>query len=435
MTIVLRDMKKFLLLLFFSNIYLNNWAQDTLAPITYDTLGSYPYFHYSYWPGRENYHDSLQCFRSEAMFFGDPDHMWFTPHNANHEYAFSQHADDTIYVVGIAYFFPNSGRHQFRIYDTLSSKAVAVAETEEYMLEGLASFPSDTSMHYFEMPSYLLHGWYQWEKFAYFQTPVTLVGTFYISSTVHWLTDTSRRSPQIIYQLYEDHPEPYLFKKHHFCELTDTGWTVGDSSRAIPMVFPIIVPQCRNDINALTAVFDSGSQVLTVTWDTTDLRGIPRGMTAPAVDLWLGSMGSEPDTNGMVRTLLPPWRSDTLTPGSYVLYVRKVCNPQYNITADWQHITSFTVPSQEEEIDPLHVTSNNIIISPNPVNDNMVVETDVSHGQLTLHDATGREVERWSVRAGRTTVDVSHLPSGSYLLVFTSSHGMTTRRVIKVTHY
>ena len=59
----------------------------------------------------------------------------------------------------------------------------------------------------------------------------------------------------------------------------------------------------------------------------------------------------------------------------------------------------------------------------------MTAQSPVAEGTLTLFDATGRQLMQRSIHAQHTTLDVSSLPTGIYMVQFTSQRGTTVSRL------
>lgn len=57
------------------------------------------------------------------------------------------------------------------------------------------------------------------------------------------------------------------------------------------------------------------------------------------------------------------------------------------------------------------------------------LSNDTTKGTLTLFDATGRQLMQRSIHAQHTTLDVSSLPTGIYMVQFTSPRGTTVSRL------
>jgi hypothetical protein len=50
---------------------------------------------------------------------------------------------------------------------------------------------------------------------------------------------------------------------------------------------------------------------------------------------------------------------------------------------------------------------------------------------VTLYNMQGRLMEEWQLGATQTTLDVAHLPAGSYILHVTNSRGRWTQPLMK----
>lgn len=68
--------------------------------------------------------------------------------------------------------------------------------------------------------------------------------------------------------------------------------------------------------------------------------------------------------------------------------------------------------------------------SPNPAWGRVAVSLPCPDGVLSLFDVTGRQVMRRQVSSTETTIDVSALPGGVYLLHYSSAHGTSTTRLV-----
>jgi len=68
---------------------------------------------------------------------------------------------------------------------------------------------------------------------------------------------------------------------------------------------------------------------------------------------------------------------------------------------------------------------------PNPANDRFGVESTQLIGKLKILDITGRLVHEKIVQSYSTSVDISSLPKGLYLVVSELENGPETQRLIK----
>ena len=76
------------------------------------------------------------------------------------------------------------------------------------------------------------------------------------------------------------------------------------------------------------------------------------------------------------------------------------------------------------------VAGTTLAVSPNPARQAVTVTLPDPEGIFTLFDATGRQLIQSRTSSTQTTVNVSTLPQGIYLLQFTSPRGTTTTRFL-----
>ena len=82
--------------------------------------------------------------------------------------------------------------------------------------------------------------------------------------------------------------------------------------------------------------------------------------------------------------------------------------------------------------EPLGITDRTdaqMAVCPNPSHGTVTVSLPEAEGTLTLFDATGRQLMQRSIHAQNTTLDVSSLPTGIYMVQFTSQRGTTVSRL------
>ncbi len=71
------------------------------------------------------------------------------------------------------------------------------------------------------------------------------------------------------------------------------------------------------------------------------------------------------------------------------------------------------------------------LVMPNPATDVLTVQVQNATGLLELFDATGRSVQRITVRGTTSTLDLGHLNSGLYLLRYSNGSEAVVQRIIK----
>ena len=70
-------------------------------------------------------------------------------------------------------------------------------------------------------------------------------------------------------------------------------------------------------------------------------------------------------------------------------------------------------------------------VFPNPVHDEFTIETPVKALNFSLLDFTGKFLQRGKVSAGKTTVNLSGYPEGTYLLKVNTDNSFRTFKIIK----
>ena len=106
-------------------------------------------------------------------------------------------------------------------------------------------------------------------------------------------------------------------------------------------------------------------------------------------------------------------------------------NPRHIlVTSDTAIVALFEwVADTTQGINELSIFNSQFSIYPNPASMSVTVETD-QPSSLTLTDATGRECGRWKVAGGKTTLDISPLPTGIYFVRINTPEGSCVRKLI-----
>jgi hypothetical protein len=69
---------------------------------------------------------------------------------------------------------------------------------------------------------------------------------------------------------------------------------------------------------------------------------------------------------------------------------------------------------------------------PNPSSDLIRIQKIPSPSRFVIFDLTGKTVAKGGISTEKPLVDISHLPSGTYLLQVSTSQGeITTQQIIK----
>jgi hypothetical protein len=78
-----------------------------------------------------------------------------------------------------------------------------------------------------------------------------------------------------------------------------------------------------------------------------------------------------------------------------------------------------------------------VTVMPNPANERLVVQlTSSNQGRLALTDLAGRIVSEQTINLGTRQVEMStaNLPTGLYVLVYTSKEGRSVARKVHIAH-
>ncbi|WP_299181107.1 T9SS type A sorting domain-containing protein, partial [uncultured Chryseobacterium sp.] len=65
---------------------------------------------------------------------------------------------------------------------------------------------------------------------------------------------------------------------------------------------------------------------------------------------------------------------------------------------------------------------------PNPTTDVLNIKSEAKINKVSVTDVTGRNID---VKLNENTVDVRHLPAGTYLISIETKDGLTTEKFIK----
>lgn len=93
--------------------------------------------------------------------------------------------------------------------------------------------------------------------------------------------------------------------------------------------------------------------------------------------------------------------------------------------------TALTCPISNLSTAEISKVSNSLKVFPNPVHDNLTISFDENMTSVTIYNMVGQQVLTKTINASKTTVDVSGLSSGVYLVQVTSGKEVKTLKVIK----
>jgi hypothetical protein len=92
-------------------------------------------------------------------------------------------------------------------------------------------------------------------------------------------------------------------------------------------------------------------------------------------------------------------------------------------------VNKFGAPTSLNE----HEIQETIKVFPNPVNDQLTISNNNSLSTYSLFTVDGKEILRDRLSAGNTTICMTHLPSGIYLLVLIGDD--LQRSNFKIVHF
>lgn len=218
-------------------------------------------------------------------------------------------------------------------------------------------------------------------------------------SAADWLNATFPTTNGVAIGGLEEDSVYYVFVRS-ICGIGDTsGYSVDSFKTLITCHTPVVKV---SDINNNRAV---------VYWDT--IR------TATKYDYALTTSPTPPVggsatlfKNSVLISFLDPDKE-------YYVHVRANCNSIYN-KSDWATVSFKTWPTSVGNISS---SEQLLTIHPNPVSDRVVVTiaaTINDAGILTVMDMTGKRLKSHPVKGNKTSIHVSELPAGMYILQYSN---------------
>lgn len=127
-----------------------------------------------------------------------------------------------------------------------------------------------------------------------------------------------------------------------------------------------------------------------------------------------------------VEGTTPPFRLNDYYQGNPIRVAFRITGVEDNLYND------FAIDRIVMRNEPLGIadrTDAQMAVYPNPSHGTVTVSLPETEGTLTLFDATGHQLMQRSIHAQNTTLDVSALPTGIYMVQFTSQRGTTVSRL------
>ena len=381
-----------------------------------DTLLKYPYLYYYNWPESGFYFDSALCSLKEHAV----DLSWH--HTPATETAIHQHTDMPLEVIGVAYHtnIENVGANVISLYD--SSMNVITRESAS-VYNFSYSWRTDTLFHPVILPGMYqsynpLYGLFDCTneivlKYHFFNKIVSVTGDFWLGFTHEYAPMAYHNTP--IYLVFEDHEEPFHASDCRYKVLHDSVWYDDSIEHQVPEVFLIINPQC-NYVDSMTVTTDANGCAY-VWWDNVPLQS----QWQVNITGWNLDYTETVDTNY--------WHYCGLIPNfTYEIKIKSRCNNLYSYSwSEWSPAIQFGHYTPQSLESPQDI---NVTIVPNPASDAVTVTADAALLTLELRDLLGRTVLTQHPSASSTTVDVSPLPAGTYILRLHTPQGVATKKLV-----
>ena len=122
----------------------------------------------------------------------------------------------------------------------------------------------------------------------------------------------------------------------------------------------------------------------------------------------------------------PPFRLNDYYQGNPIRVAFRITGVEDNLYND------FAIERIVMWNEPLGIsdrTDAQMAVYPNPSHGSVTVSLPEAEGTLTMFDATGRQLMQRCIHTQHTTLDVSSLPTGIYMVQFTSQRGTTVSRL------
>ena len=265
---------------------------------------------------------------------------------------------------------------------------------------------------------------------AYFDKPVYVTDSFYVSTTNH----NGKYDPQTnTYPSFSAHLLRYstfldtCFPQKSAYRFYGEDWKYSNHYSIVDFIFPIIALDTCKPVTGLT--FDGlDSLHVYLSWQ--------RGEHNDSWELAYGPAVADPDSFAVVDCNDIRCTLQGLTPGTkYAARVRGVCFND-SVYSDWSDTIQFHVAEYNPPIDIPSVTANALFtLTPNPAHDYVVLDikdvvSDLKKCTLTVSDAAGREVLSLNIAAPHTRINTHDLPKGMYFVTLTTPQGSNTQKLV-----
>ncbi|MBR4738872.1 MAG: T9SS type A sorting domain-containing protein [Bacteroidales bacterium] len=208
---------------------------------------------------------------------------------------------------------------------------------------------------------------------------------------------------------------------NHMFDFDSSRYLEGTTTVGWGYLFPIINLRCTAP-NMRRVGYEGGTA--TVSWWQAEA-----GME---YQLSLGRYGSDPDSGMLITTADTFYTfSDLQTDSIYNAWVRKACRyttAGYDtvVWSDWSRPATFRVGVGIDEVG----AGTAIVLQPNPAQDEIRVESSFSLKTIEIWTLDGVLVYHGGAVGHETTVDVSYLRAGTYIVAIHTYNGTTHKKLL-----
>ena len=171
------------------------------------------------------------------------------------------------------------------------------------------------------------------------------------------------------------------------------------------------------------------NQGMGTTWNL--IWELYEGFAVPTYNIYRGTTPTSLTLIGSIAGGGTTQYTDNTAPGGYLYYQIEVvssnpCNPSKSISSSLSNIASTQYAGIENNLDGYR----NFSIYPNPTNDKIEIES-MQNANIEIINFQGQIIESINTTSAKTTIDVSKLLSGVYIIKSKTYKGIETRKFIK----
>ena len=436
-------------------------ANSQIDSLPYNVNYPYYYMMHPIDSLRVSSHDGVQCQSAYRTITNAATSMWcgITYSESEKQVALGFYPDTTIHVIGLAFVLWGMDVRQGSVFNhmidqlqfdrdmhpefnysfmckmyTPYSSTLQLLDTADIRIENLDSekyrlyqFAVDYNgnvvlWHPFENVSSPSSQHFIFE--AFFNSEVDVSDSVYFSVTGH---ATGNRGLCAWYEYHTPSTSHYNYPPLNY-RIADTNATADDPwefgvTYCYPLMFPIIrrdcdsCPQVRN-----VELYKGSSTQFFLRWSS--------GANHRDWQVSYGPAGTAPEHGTILECSQRQTSLITVDPDShYVAYVRARCRFARDEWGPWSDSVSIWLNQPTDAIE-YAFPDIAVTLTPNPAADAVTVTADATLLTLELRDLLGRTVLSQHPSANSATVDVSTLPSGTYILRLHTPQGVATKKLV-----